>query len=266
MNEGRKTESERRVVFISPHLDDAVFSVGGMMAALAEEGYELYLVTCFTRSVLNPTGFALACQLDKGLTSEVDYMEMRRQEDALACQRLNAKPYWLDLLEAPHRGYHSAPDLFQNILPDDSVQDELVSRLEQRIRALAPDLVLSPVGIGNHVDHQQVKQALSTLQAQFSGVSFLQWYDEPYLSRHPTSYPQEVSRQEWPGGDQLIQYADRSDATTISVNVAPYWKQKMSACAAYATQLGFQFGGEEGMRKVLAKEVNGQTQYTELIL
>ena len=36
------------------------------------------VVTCFTRSVPDPQGFALACQLDKGLGPEVDYMALRR--------------------------------------------------------------------------------------------------------------------------------------------------------------------------------------------
>ena len=39
----------------------------------------------------------------------------------------------------------------------------------------------------------------------------------------------------------------------------------MTICAAYTTQLGFQFGGTEAMKAVLAKERNGQSQYTELV-
>ncbi len=96
---------KKRIAFVSPHLDDAVFSMGGLMAALAEEGHELHLITCFTRSVPDPSGFALACQLDKGLSAEVDYMALRRQEDVVACQQLSVQPHWLDLPEAPHRGY-----------------------------------------------------------------------------------------------------------------------------------------------------------------
>jgi hypothetical protein len=42
-------------------------------------GWEVTVATAFTRSVPDPQGFALACQLDKGLPPEVDYMALRRR-------------------------------------------------------------------------------------------------------------------------------------------------------------------------------------------
>ena len=98
----------RTALFLSPHLDDAVFSCGGTIALLPRAGWRVIVATVFTRSVLNPPGFAPACQLDKGLTPDVDYMALRRDEDAAACARLGAEVRWLDALEAPHRGYGSA--------------------------------------------------------------------------------------------------------------------------------------------------------------
>jgi len=56
-------------VAISPHLDDAAFSAGGTIAMLADKGWAVTVVTVFTASVPQPQGFALACQLDKGLPS-----------------------------------------------------------------------------------------------------------------------------------------------------------------------------------------------------
>lgn len=257
---------KKKIMLVSPHLDDAVFSVGGLMAALAEEGYELHLVTCFTRSVLNPTGFALACQLDKGLAAEADYMELRRQEDREACRLLYAQPHWLDLPEAPHRGYESASALFQDILEEDKIQPALVERLRESADDLAPDLILSPVGIGNHVDHQQVKQAASTLQRELTETLFLHWYDEPYLSRHPEAYPDKLKKAVGIAWKILQQQAGLAEKEVTSINVAPYWEQKMSACAAYTTQIGFQFGGKEKMREVLAKKIRGTDSFTELVV
>ena len=77
---------------LSPHLDDAAFSCGGTLARLAAAGWRVTLCTAFTRSVPDPTGFALACQLDKGLGPEVDYMALRRAEDDAACAALGATP------------------------------------------------------------------------------------------------------------------------------------------------------------------------------
>ncbi len=69
---------------LSPHLDDAVFSAGGLLASLAAQGWRVVMATTFTQSVPDPKGFALACQLDKGLGPEVDYMALRRDEDRAA--------------------------------------------------------------------------------------------------------------------------------------------------------------------------------------
>ena len=67
---------------LSPHLDDAVFSCGGTLARLAGAGWRVVVATLFAASVPDPTGFALACQTDKGLAPDVDYLALRRDEDA----------------------------------------------------------------------------------------------------------------------------------------------------------------------------------------
>ena len=66
---------------LSPHLDDAVFSAGATLFRAARRGWRVVVATIFTGNVAQPTGFALACQLDKGLAADVDYMALRRAED-----------------------------------------------------------------------------------------------------------------------------------------------------------------------------------------
>ena len=109
----------RTALAISPHLDDAAFSAGGTLARLARRGWRVVIATVFTRSVPNPQGFALACQLDKGLPPDADYMAIRRAEDEAACAALGAEARHLPLAEAPHRGYGSASALFAGVRPDD---------------------------------------------------------------------------------------------------------------------------------------------------
>lgn len=136
-----------KVLAVSPHLDDAAFSVGGTLAALAAAGHEVTAVTCLTASVPDPTGFALACQLDKGLGADMEYMALRRAEDTAAMAVLGATPVHLDLPEAPHRGYGSAPELFAGPRPDDEVWREVAVRLEDVDAHLGADLWLAPQGL-----------------------------------------------------------------------------------------------------------------------
>lgn len=215
-----------RVLAVSPHLDDAAFSAGGTLAALAEAGHEVTVLTCFTRSVPHPTGFALACQLDKGLSPDVDYLALRRGENAAATAVLGATAVDLDLPEAPHRGYTSAADLFAGVHPGDDVWREVAAQLAGR----DADLWLAPQALGAHVDHLQVLRAVAALDRPT-----LWWRDSPYVLRRPDAVPGAAL----PGGLSPVQLPQLTD-------------RRADACACYRSQLGFQFGGEAGMRAALA--------------
>lgn len=211
----------RRAVAVSPHLDDAVFSAGASLAALAAQGWDVRVVTAFTASVPAPTGFALACQTDKGLAADVDYMGLRRAEDAEALRRLGLPaPVHLAFAEAPHRGYASAAELFAGARADDDIAPALAEVLAPELEGV--ELVLAPLGLGNHVDHLQVLAALGTRPV-------VRWHDAPYALRIPVP-----------------------DGAVTWPPAAAVHARKLEACAAYTTQLGFQFGGEAAMRSALA--------------
>ena len=214
-----------RVLAVSPHLDDAVFSVGASLARLVDAGHDVTVVTCFTASVVGPTGFALACQTDKGLTPDVDYMALRRAEDRAATAVLGVDPVHLPLREAPHRGYDSAPALFAGVRAGDVAWQDVRAALD----AHTADLWLAPQGLGGHVDHLQVVRAVAALDRPT-----LWWRDAPYALRSPDAAP---SPDLPPGLREVALPEDRG--------------RRGDACACYATQLGFQFGGEAGMRSAL---------------
>ena len=217
-----------KLLAVSPHLDDAAFSAGGLLAARAAEGWAVTVATCFTGNVAQPTGFALACQLDKGLPADVDYMALRRAEDQAACAALGATAVHLPFLEAPHRGYLSAPALFGARLPGDDAVERLAPALAALMEEEAPDLVLGPLCLGDHVDHHVARDAL----CRVVGVRpLLLWED-------------------WP-------YADRSGAPAVAPTLRlpltpPLRAARLAACAAYRTQIGFQFGGLDALADRLA--------------
>ncbi|MBA2517127.1 MAG: PIG-L family deacetylase [Solirubrobacterales bacterium] len=192
----------KRALFVSPHLDDAVFSAGAVL-----EGLDAYttLLTVFTASVPDPRGFALVCQTGKGIEAHVDYMALRRAEDERAAQILEVDELiHLGLPEAPHRGYESSAALFGPT--HDAIELDLPDA----------DVVYVPQGIGGHVDHVVVIEATR-------GIATHRYRDLPYGLRSPD-------------GDGRP--------------VAPT-RRKLDACAAYASQLDFQFGGEAAMRAAL---------------
>ena len=221
-------------VAVSPHLDDAAFSCGGTLALLSQAGWKVTVCTLFTRSVPEPGAFALACQLDKGLPPDADYMAIRRAEDVQACARLGAAQVWLDFPEAPHRGYDHPAALFGALHPGDEVHIGLAAALTHVLRA-TPDLVLAPQAIGGHIDHVQAVRALRL--ALTPGVPVLWWTDFPYAAR-PHTHPACPFEQEMTA---LPTWSVEGQAAT-----------RLAACACYVTQLGFQFGGRGGLDDILS--------------
>ncbi len=227
---------------LSPHLDDAVFSCGGLLALLADSGWQVCMATAFTATVLPVEGFALACQLDKGLPADLDYMALRRAEDRDAAAILGISVRHLDLPEAPHRGYESAAALFGAVRVEDEVWRPLNALLVKLVDELRPALVLAPQGLGGHVDHRQmIRAVLATLPGE--GVF---WYrDAPYVIRDPAARP-------GPGLPRLL---------GISVAIGPALDRKVAASCAYCSQVGFQFGGPdaagEALRRFAAREGAG---------
>ena len=225
-----------RALFLSPHLDDAAFSAGGALAALLDAGWSVDLVTVFTASVPNPTGFALACQTDKGLPPSADYLAIRRAEDFDAAAALGLSRgyiHHLPLPEAPHRGYTSAADLFAGVHADDAATAGRVAGVIAPFVASAVR-VYAPRCLGNHVDHLLVdaglRLALDAI-APDARPAVWRWRDAPYVLR-----------------DGL---ADPGPPPTEAVDISTTLPRKLDACCAYRTQLGFQFGGIEETRRRL---------------
>ncbi len=205
-------------LFLSPHLDDVVFSCGGLAARLADEGWHTVLATAFTRSAPDSDG-----------------MELRRAEDLVAAERLGFdEALWLDLPEAPHRGYDSVPALFGAIHPDDPAAEPLTACLARLNGVLAPSLVLAPQGLGSHVDHRQVIAAV--LQALPPGrVAF--YRDMPYALHAPDALP-----------DPAVPHA-----ASVAVPIDTALDRKIAAAKAYVSQVGSQFQRPENVAGLLRR-------------
>ena len=224
----------KTALFISPHLDDVAFSCGGTLARLAAGGWRTILCTVFTKSVPHPKGFALACQLDKGLSPDIDYMKLRRVEDCRAARILNAaEVLHLSFTEAPHRGYESAAELFAEVKKDDEIWKSIAEHLALLNDIHHPDLIFAPQGLGDHVDHRQTIRAVCESSA---AEKICRYRDTPYAIRQPEASPPDLP-------------ADNSPE--IALDISLFLTTKIAACAAYASQINFQFGGADDLAAAL---------------
>lgn len=164
-----------RCLFISPHLDDAVFSCAARIRRRVESGAEVTVATVFTHA--RPRSAAAV------------HYAARRAEDRAALRQLGAHPRWLGLLDAPGRSpyYDSFRRIVLGVATGDWPQIHGVRRrLVQLLHELAPDEVYLPLGVGTHIDHRLVFSAAKALP--FRGPQFF-YEDQPYAGvRHAVAF------------------------------------------------------------------------------
>ena len=127
--------SHYRAVFLSPHLDDAVFSCGGLIAKLAQSGEPILIVNIFSKY---------------GKSTD------RRDEESLVADYLKVEIQYLGELDAMLRGksYKSLLRIFSTVDSSDRISlPGIASKLTNLLRGISYDTIYVPLGIGWHVDH-----------------------------------------------------------------------------------------------------------------
>lgn len=226
-------------VYLSPHLDDAVFSCGGAILRQREAG-ERALVVTFCTAAPDPRGpfsplaleFHRIWALDPG-----EVVAARLREDELAMERIGSDYYWAGLLDAIYRAphaYDTRARLFGAVAPDDPQRpalEQIIGALRERMPGAR---LYAPLGVGAHVDHQLVYDA-----ARAAGGDPLAFYDDvPYVAR-----PGALER-------RMEQIGARLAARTVDISAA--LDRKIQAAHAYASQLDELFGGAAEMERVVA--------------
>ena len=212
-----------RVLAVSPHLDDAAFSVGGVLARARRRRARRHgRDRASPRRCRTRTGFALACQTDKGIAPDVDYLALRRDEDVAGdggarrrarctsgCRRRRTAATTARPRCSPACARRRRCDL----LP--------------AARGLDADVLLAPQGLGGHVDHLQVVRG-----RRRAGPP-----DGVVARTRPTC----CARRTPPPSPDLPARARSRCACR------PTAQRRADACACYATQLGYQFGRDSAL-------------------
>jgi LmbE family N-acetylglucosaminyl deacetylase len=239
-------------IYLSPHFDDVALSCGGLVWDQVQAGSAVSIWTICAGST--PTGelspFAKELHirwcLNEDATNE-DSTGKRRIEDIKSCRSLGANWRYFTLPDCiyrrnPHTGefmYASEISLNGPLQPADTLT---IMALQEEIKYYLPaDTVLvSPLGLGNHVDHQ-----LTRLAAE--GLDFTTWYyaDYPYVLRCKEKL-ENMEREGW-----------LSQVFPISQDGLVAWQDSI---AAHGSQISTFWKGEREMRLAVSdylQENNG---------
>jgi len=179
-------------VYLSPHLDDAILSCGGLIADQVRAGHRVTIWTLFAGDP--PTSLPpFARDLHRRWGLGHDAPRARREEDLEACRRAGAVAVHSHF---PDCVYRRSPvtgqpvitendDLFQPVHPDES---GLVAEIQAVLARDLPafDRIAVPLTLGGHMDHRIVRAAAESL-----GLPLLYYADYPYAVE-PGSNPDQL--------------------------------------------------------------------------
>jgi LmbE family N-acetylglucosaminyl deacetylase len=224
-----------RVVVVSPHLDDAVFSLGATIANSVQHGARVEVLTVYGSE---PTSDAPAgpWDINSGFKTEGESATSRREEDKRACRVLGAEPRWLNYGSEPYERHGSDAEIW--------------SAVDSATRGA--DWVLIPGFPLAHPDHAELSKLLLS---KGLGGSVGLYVEQPYLfyERRQTRAPSVAT---------VLQPTIGSSLTWTRFPMDKGLRRtKMEACRQYTSQLrqlgmgfrGFQLG-LWGLRRMLAHE------------
>lgn len=209
------------VVVLSPHLDDAIFSLAAAIANATREGARVRVVTVFAG---DPESSRPCGDWDTraGFSTVGEAARARRLEDARACRLVGAEPIWL-----PY------PDEEQGEPPGEKeVRGALSSAVDGADAVLVPGFPLA------HHDHEWLATLIRSLE--LAPKRIISYLEQPYALFHSVRYPPTP-----PDGRRWLTLRSKpSDKLT-----------KLMACRSYRSQLRL-LGGLRTFAKVIGSEIS----------
>ena len=222
-----------RTIYISPHLDDAVLSAGGLIYEQARAGMEVEIWTfmCGLPPTEDLSDFAKVIHKQWEIPEVKDVVATRRAEDVNAAGIIGAKAFHFDFLDCIYRRGRNGEWLYSGISMDPHPEDDgLPAQIAESISArLKPtDQLVCQLALGSHVDHVLVRRAVELLQKPL-----IYDVDIPYLFNYPDELTPKTAGMK--GAVQPVSEAGLG-----------LWQD---AIAAYSSQMSMLFDSPEVMRE-----------------
>ncbi len=219
------------VVFVHAHPDDEAIATGGTMAALAEQGHRVVLVTA-TRGDLG--------EVDDGVLADGETLaDLRTRELAEACRILGVgRQTFLGYRDSGMEGEETNQDPSCFAMADlDEAADRLAAVLdEERADAL---VIYDEHGGYGHPDHVQVHRVgMAAGERARTPVLYFCTMDRDYLR----DLMQQASGEDWappePPPDEEFTMGEPAERITTEVDVRRWLEAKRGAMRAHASQIG----------------------------
>ncbi|MFI9452352.1 PIG-L deacetylase family protein [Amycolatopsis sp. NPDC052450] len=225
-----------RLLAISPHLDDAVLSLGATLGRAARDGAEVLVHTVFAGTAPPPySAAAERMHAVWGLSPEDDAPLHRRNEDIAALGLLGLAYRHGRFLDSIYRRLPDGRWLTDHVeggqklaLNQDSPagDDRLVAEIEEDLEAIVaefePTMIVTCAAVVDHPDNEAARDAALSA-ARATNIPIRLWEDLPYSMFTPGTI-------ELPAGFRL-------GTSGFEPATADTWKRKYEAVECYSSQL-----------------------------
>lgn len=253
--------------YLSPHLDDAALSCGGLIALQTQRGEPVSVVTLFAGVPrLTEAEFSPYAQKQhaKWALKPQEVVQVRREEDRRALNLLSAQVIHWQYYDAIYRAtanqeflYTDHQKLFGPIHPDEqTLIEQLTDQIAQLCYPSSEVILYAPLQVGGHVDHLIARECAIRLLSRGAQVMFYE--DFPY-----------VGREAWKDEPTTVEKALVALPLRLKSQVFQIDTQlKIQANLSYQSQLFSLFGDSEGRglaREILAytRKVGQEAGYSE---
>jgi LmbE family N-acetylglucosaminyl deacetylase len=174
-----------RWIYLSTHLDDAVFSAGGLIHDQTQSGtpVEIWTVMAGAPSDMEYSPFAQLLHTIWGVATAEESIRIRREEDKKAATMVGAAILHFDFLDCIYRRDENGMWPYDKItLPPQAMDANLPSQIAETVssRLMPDDVLVCQLSVGSHVDHVIVRQA-----AELIGRPLIYDVDVPYIFYKP---------------------------------------------------------------------------------
>lgn len=225
-----ETEQQKRIVILSPHSDDAVWSLGGAIAVWSNHA-EILVITVFDGDP--PAVAAARSREPKHRWRNLRGMTQRRIEDKRVAATLGIQSIGLGEVEAAFRIDQSGNFICRNpealFMSDNPALSEHghFTQIAAKLRAALhhDDLVVAPIGFGGHIDHVLVHEIARDLSQTCA------FYAEfPYFGPDQT--------------ENLALHLARLGLSNLGETIAGDWHSWITAASQYRSQVLRMFGSQ----------------------
>ena len=181
-NMNKLIENKNHLIILSPHLDDGIWSVGGIMALAVQKGCRVDMITSYSG---NPADTNIPKPQMKEMTDNGS-MEERKVEDSLASAILNVNPVWWDI---PSRLYRKPwlkkrTHVFKTPDGNEINKNDWYLILEEKIEELInryPDAyIIGNLGVGHMYDHVELFMACINVGYRLHLLDHIYFYEDSY--------------------------------------------------------------------------------------